>query len=93
MAISEPMLAVGMVLTGALQGAGDTTRPAVVTFITFWAFRLPLAWLLALPLGYHTPGAWFAMSASTVLSGVLSIIIFRRDSWKKIKVVNAIVCA
>ena len=86
MAISEPMLGMGMVLTGALQGAGDTTRPAIVTLITFWAVRLPLAYLLALPMGYHTPGAWFAMSASTILSGILSIIIFRRDSWKKIRV-------
>ncbi len=86
MAVSEPMLAFGMVLTGALQGAGDTVRPAVLTAVTFWVFRLPVAWLLALKLGYNTAGAWVAMSASTVLSGVLAILLFREGSWKRIKV-------
>ena len=86
MAISEPMLAFGMVLTGALQGAGDTTRPAVVTAVSFWAVRLPLAWLLGLHLGYNTAGAWWAMSISTVLSGVMTIYLYRQGSWKQITV-------
>jgi putative MATE family efflux protein len=86
MAISEPMLAVGMVLTGALQGAGDTTRPAVATAFTFWIFRLPACWYFALRLGYGTTGGWVAMSLSTILGGVVTIILFKRDSWKQIRV-------
>lgn len=86
MALSEPLLGMSMVLTGALQGAGDTLKPALVTLITFWALRLPAAWLLAVRLGYNTLGAWVAMSASTAASGVLTALLFRNGYWKRTRV-------
>lgn len=86
MAISEPLLGVGMVLTGALQGAGETTKPAIVTAITFWVFRVPTAWLLALRLGFNTAGGWWAMSLTSMLSGLLTIWLFRQDGWKRVRV-------
>jgi len=86
MAISEPMLGFGMILTGALQGAGDTVRPTVATAISFWVFRLPLTYWLALVVGLGAHGAWIGMSASTILSGVLAIILFRDRKWQKARV-------
>lgn len=86
MAISEPMLAFGMILTGGLQGAGDTMRPTLATAISFWVVRLPLTWLLALHLRYGANGAWVAMSATTILSGLLAIWLFRDGKWKRVKV-------
>ena len=86
MAFSEPFLGVGMVLTGALQGAGDTKRPAILTALTFWGFRMPLAYVLAVPLGLQTTGAWYSMAATTILGGLLCIALFKSDSWKRIEV-------
>lgn len=86
MAISEPMLGFGMILTGGLQGAGDTMRPTVATAVSFWVFRLPLAWLLALHLRQGAQGAWIAMSATTILSGFLILALFRGGKWKTVKV-------
>jgi putative MATE family efflux protein len=86
MAISEPLLAVGMVLTGALQGAGDTMRPTIITAFSFWLFRIPAAWLLAMTLGYNAAGAWVSMAATTILGGVLTWAVFRAGAWKRTKV-------
>lgn len=86
MAISEPMLAFAMILTGGLQGAGDTIRPTLATAFSFWAVRIPLTWLLALYLGYGATGAWVAMSGTTILSGFLAIMLFRDGKWKRVKV-------
>lgn len=86
MAISEPMLGFGMILTGALQGAGDTVRPTVATAISFWVFRIPLTWAMALGIGMGSRGAWIAMSATTVLSGILAIALFRDRKWQKARV-------
>jgi putative MATE family efflux protein len=86
MALSEPMLAVGMVLTGALQGAGDTLRPTIITAISFWLFRIPAAWLFALSLGYNARGAWLAMATTTVLGGILTWAVFRAGAWKGVDV-------
>ncbi len=85
-AISEPLLAVNMVLRGALQGAGDTRMPMFLTIATLWLIRMPLAWLLVVPAGYGATGAWIAMSVTTGISGLLMMWWFRRGNWRTIEV-------
>lgn len=79
---SEPFLAVGMVLRGSLQGAGDTLIPMVITLSTLWIVRIPLTWLLAITLGYGANGAWVAMSATSILSGIVIAAWFKWGSWR-----------
>ncbi len=84
--VFEPFLAVAMVLTGALQGAGDTRMPTVVEFLTSWVMRLPLAWFLAIHLAMGTTGAWIAMAFTTFLYGVLIAGWFKLGRWKNLQV-------
>lgn len=85
-ALCQPLLAVGMVLAGALQGAGDTRFPTWVEFIVNYVVRLSLAWILAKCLGMNAVGAWIAMSVSNMLYGVLMTFWFRRGNWKTVQV-------
>lgn len=85
-AFSEPFLAAAIVFRGALQGAGDTRYPAWITFITNFVLRLPLAWLLAVYLGYHSLGAWISMASTTVVSAILMSAWFFRGKWKSVEV-------
>ena len=82
-ALSEPFLAFGMILTGALNGAGDTKAPAVISILTMWGVRLPFAYLLAQHWHYGTLGAWWAMAASTILGGIAAYWLFKRGDWKR----------
>jgi Na+-driven multidrug efflux pump len=83
---AEPFLALGMVLTGALQGAGETTSPTRVTLLTMVLFRVPLGWYAI----YHTPfgimGAWWVMTVSTILQGICMVIIFRQGRWRRVEI-------
>ncbi len=79
--LSEPFLALGMILTGALQGAGETRLPTLATILTLWIIRLPLTYLLAITLHWGALGAWIAMSSSTVISGVAVLGIFKWANW------------
>ncbi len=83
---SEPFLALAMVLRGALQGAGDTLMPMVLSVTTLWVIRLPMTWLLSVKLGYGANGAWVAMSVTTVLSGLLIAAWFKWGTWRNRKV-------
>ena len=81
---SEPFLALGMVLTGALQGAGETISPTMTTIISMVIIRLPLSWLM---LRWYGPiGAWWAMSVSTVVQGIMVVYIFRKGNWRQTQV-------
>lgn len=86
MAITEPLLAYAMVLAGAVQGAGDTVRPTMVTLITMWGFRVPAAYFLAVMVDGGTRGAWWAMSISQAFGGVIMVLVFRQGRWKFVRV-------
>ncbi|CUU35597.1 putative efflux protein, MATE family [Armatimonadetes bacterium DC] len=85
-ALTEPLLAFGMVLAGALQGAGDSLKAMLATFITQWVVRIPLAYLMAFWLGWDAYGAWGAMALSSGFSGLLMMYLFKRGGWKKVRV-------
>jgi len=83
---SEPFLALNMVLRGALQGAGDTRMPAWITFVSMWLIRLPMTWLLAIYFAMGASGAWWAMSITCCLSGLLMALWFKFGNWRDARV-------
>jgi len=83
MGIGFPMYAIGMIVTQALNGAGDTGTPSVLNLITFWIIQIPLALWLARTMGYGPDGVFIAIVVSESLLTVLSVIVFRRGRWKK----------
>lgn len=85
-ALAEPLLAVNMILSGALQGAGDTRVPMWVSIFTNWVIRLPLAWALALMCTWGPNGVWAAMSASVVISAAIIAERFHSRGWVSLKV-------
>ena len=85
-AVCEPFLALGMVLTGALQGAGDTVRPTYITIFTMWIIRIPLAWGLIFGLHLNAHGAWLSMTVTTIVGGLMTAWLFRSGRWKRLKV-------
>lgn len=81
-AITEPLFAIAVVLTGAHQGAGDSIRPMWMALITSWFVRVPAVWLFAVALGFDSTGAWWVMSATQAVHGVAMILLFRAGRWK-----------
>lgn len=66
----------------AFNGAGDTFTPSGLNRLCFWVLQIPLAWWLARRFGLGPDGVfWSIVIAETVLT-VLSVIVFRRGSWK-----------
>jgi putative MATE family efflux protein len=74
--------AYGMVITSAFNGAGDTRTPTLIDLGCLWALELPLAWVLAVPLGLGVVGAYVAVPVAFGAMSVLGIVLFRRGRWK-----------
>jgi Na+-driven multidrug efflux pump len=98
-AFAQPSLALSMILTGALRGAGDTRWPLAFTFLGFLGVRIPLAYFLAwdsvpLPIvhfvlngyGLGVIGAWYAMTADVIVRSLLVLTRFLHGGWKRVRV-------
>jgi Na+-driven multidrug efflux pump len=77
---------VGMVLTNAFNGAGDTRTPTIINLICFWAFQIPLAWVLAISAGLGPTGVFLAILITETAITIVSFVLFRRGKWKQVKV-------
>lgn len=78
--------AMGMVLVQAFNGAGDTTTPTLINVGVYWLLQIPLAWWLALRLGWGADGAFWAIPTAEGALAVTGWLIFRRGGWKKQKI-------
>jgi putative MATE family efflux protein len=81
-AVGFPFYAYGMVLSNAFNGAGDTWTPTVLNVLCFWMWEIPLAYVLARPLGMGPTGAFIAVAVAFSTMALLSAILFRRGRWK-----------
>lgn len=78
--------AVGMVVTNAFNGAGDTKTPALINIGVFWVVEIPLAYFLAFTLGMEVMGLYISIAFCHSLHAVVAFMIFRRGRWKTVQV-------
>ncbi len=75
-----------MVMMQAFNGAGDTITPTIVNFFGFWLFEIPLAYVLAMPLGMKQNGVFYSIAIAESSMAVASAILFKGGRWKKKKI-------
>ena len=95
-AFAMPFMAMTMIFSGALRGAGDTRWPLIITLIGFLVIRIPLTtWMIDTPrelpffdapLPTGIVGAWYATVADLAIRSILSASRFLHGGWKKAKV-------
>ncbi|HXU07930.1 MAG TPA: MATE family efflux transporter [Blastocatellia bacterium] len=74
--------AYGMVVVQSFNGAGDTNTPTLINLACYWLIQIPLAYSLAIPLGFGAKGVFAAITIAESLLAVVAILAFRRGTWK-----------
>ncbi|MHC4178699.1 MAG: MATE family efflux transporter [Planctomycetota bacterium] len=97
--LAIPALALTMILTGALRGAGDTRWPLIFSLVGMLGVRIPAAYWLAFE-SIRIPGtewiipgcdlgvlgAWCAMVTDVTLRAALVVSRFWHGGWKRVEV-------
>jgi Na+-driven multidrug efflux pump len=78
--------AYGMVMSQAFNGAGAVWTPTWINLFCFWLWQLPLAYVLARPLGLGPRGMFAAITIAWSTHAVVSAAIFKRGTWKLKKI-------
>lgn len=81
-----PLIAVALVFTQALYGAGNTVFVMVAELVLHFVCLIPLSYLLALGLDLGLWGAWGAMIFYLAMLASVMFIKFRTGTWKHIHI-------
>ncbi len=76
----------GMVMMNAFNGAGDTKTPTIINLVCFWAFQIPLAYMLTSYWKLGPQGVFTSIVAAEVLVCIISTALFIKGKWKKVMV-------
>jgi putative MATE family efflux protein len=85
MGIATPLIAVAMILTEGLFGAGNTVFVAVTQFLLIFAWLVPAAYVLSVVLGLGLRGVWIAAFVYSCLCAAAMSSKFAGGSWKQIR--------
>jgi Na+-driven multidrug efflux pump len=86
MGICTPVIAVAMILTQALFGAGNSVFVMVVELILHFTCLVPLAWILGITLHLGLVGIWTAAVAYAVLLATVMLLKFSKGDWMHIRI-------
>lgn len=77
---------IGMVMTNAFNGAGDTRTPTLINLFCFWVFQIPIAYLLANYWHWGPEGVFYSIIMAETLIAIVAFVLFRGGRWKLIKI-------
>ena len=80
-----PIIAVAMILSEALFGAGNPKFVAAAQFCLVFFLLVPLAWVLGITTKVGLSGMWFAAVAYAIGACIVMTLKFRGGAWKSIK--------
>lgn len=76
-AFAQPGLAISLVLTGALQGAGDTKSPMYSTAIGMWVIRVLGVYILGIHFEMGIAGIWLSIALDLYVRAIFLYYKFR----------------
>jgi len=85
MGLMTPIIAVAMILSEALFGAGNPKFVAVAQFLLVFCCLLPVAYVLGIVLHLGLLGIWMAACLYAGFAALVMTLKFRGGAWKKIR--------
>ena len=82
----QPFFAISIVFSQAIKGAGDTRSTMVIGYLSLFLFRLPLAYLFGVVMGWGLVGVWYGLCTEMAVRGLMYTARFLQGGWLKTQV-------
>jgi len=79
--ITYVLYAVMFAANGVINGAGQTLATTIISVISLWGIRLPLAALLP-HITHNQTGIWYAMLISVAVGMIMSLLYYASGRWQ-----------
>jgi putative MATE family efflux protein len=90
MALTFGFIGIQMAINGGFRGSGNTTTSMILSIVSMWVLRFPLAYILSHHTGLGQTGIWIAYPLSNIAVGVVAIVWFAKGTWKNKKITEEI---
>ena len=81
------IFAMMFIFTGVMRGAGETIVPMIITLLSLWLVRIPIAYFLSSRSGSET-GIWWSFPTGWLVGLILAWAYYATGRWKKKVIVN-----
>src|SRR5690554_1467863 len=82
MSFSFGFLGLQQVMNGTFNGAGFTKASMLISIMSLWVIRFPLAYILSYNAGMGPVGIWWSFPISNFIAGLVAFIYFKTGYWK-----------
>ncbi len=79
--LSEPFMAWGVILSGGLNGAGDTRSVLMRIALSVWLVRIPLSYLFVVVFGFGAVAVWWSMNISQFVQAIAISMRYFKKEW------------
>jgi putative MATE family efflux protein len=79
--ISEPFMAWGVILSGGLNGAGDTRSVLLRIALSVWLVRIPLSYIFVVFFGFGAVSVWWSMNISQFVQAFAISMRYFNKEW------------
>lgn len=83
MSLTFGFIGIQMALNGAFKGSGNTMISMILSIVSLWVLRFPLAYILSQHTRLTLTGIWISYPAANVIAAVITIVWFAKGTWKQ----------
>ena len=82
MAPSFGLLALQQVLNGVFNGAGFTKASMIISILSLWIVRFPVAFILSYKTSLGYEGIWWSFPISNLIAAIAAFVYYKMGYWK-----------
>ncbi len=90
MALTFGFIGIQMAINGAFRGSGNTMISMILTIVSLWVLRFPIAFFLSRYTDLEAVGIYISFPAANIIAAVITMIWFARGTWKQKKLTKEV---